>query len=384
VTQTITGVENTWGVENVVDVAMHPLATGHVSGTVTGLNGGGLDAMVEIRTWPGDELVDSISTQAADGGQFAMDLFYGDYTLTASATNHFTEIQEVTVSAEPAVVDFVLGGMVTTYPVDEDFESGVGVFSGDWIIGAPGFNSDQCLTDSEGNYPSNATLIATCDEVLDFTDVMEPMVSFYAKWNIENSWDAVFFEISTDGGVNWDALEVPGRTNAASGQGAQQPAGTPVFDNQQANFVSCSVDLSSYINETDVRFRFRLATDSSSNRDGFYLDNFKVRITREENGNVSPVEVPTVTASVRAYPNPFNPQTTVNFTIPRDGQVTLAVFDVQGRLVRSLVSESLPAGKHQAVWNGQTDSGAMAGSGVYFARMVSGDTVTGAKLMLVK
>ena len=384
VTQTITGIAHTWGTGTTVDVAMQPLATGHVSGTVTDTNGQGLDAMIEIRTWPANELVNSVSSSAADGGAYEFDVFYGDYTLTASAVDHFTESQQATVSDTPIVVDFELGGMITLHPVDEDFEAGMGAFTGEWITATPGYLSDGCLTDGEGNYAANSEVITTVDTVVDLTDVMDPEVMFNAKWSIENSWDAVFFEISTNGGSSWTALAVPGHTEPASGQGAQQPSGTPVFDGSQANWVTCVTDLSAYIGESDVRFRFRLKTDSSQQYDGFYLDNFQVIVVTEDNGGITPVDLPSLTASVEAFPNPFNPQTTVRLVNPRQGHVSVAVFDVQGRLVRELVNADLMAGEHSVTWDGTDRQGRRAGSGVYFARMLAGDTTTGVKLVLVK
>lgn len=383
VTQTV-GVSNVWGTENIVNVQMQPLAEGHVSGTVTDTQGQGLDATIEIRTWPAGEVVDSITSDGAAGGAFSVDLFFGDYTFTASAPDHFTETQPVTVSATPAVVAFVLGGMITTYPVAETFEAGPGVFTGDWLIGTPGYNSTQCLIDSEGSYPNNATRLATMSAGVSLADVMEPLVSFYAKWNIENSWDAVFFEISTDGGTAWTPLEVPGRTNAASGQGVQRPAGTPCFDGSQANWVSCVVDLTPYIGQADVRFRFRLVTDGSQVYDGFYLDDFRIRITTEDTGTTPVDPVPALAADVRAFPNPFNPQTTLRFVNPRPGPVTLAVYDLQGRLVRRLVSGDLAAGEHEARWDGADAAGSRASSGVYVARLVAAGATAGTKLMLVK
>ncbi len=385
VTQTVTGVESTWGVENVVDVAMQPLATGVVAGTVTDLQGQGLDATVEVRTWPAGELVDSVTSDGSDGGAYDIALFYGDYTLTASAPDHFTESQQVTVSATPAQVDFELGGMITSYPVAEDFETGAGGFAGDWTLGTPGHDSDQCLTDSEGSYPNDADLVTTHGTGVDLTDVMEPQVSFMAKWSIENSWDAAFFEVSTDGGSDWTPMAVPGRTGPASGQGAQQPAGVPCFDGSQANWVSCLVDLTPFVGEADVRFRFRLASDGSVTQDGFSVDDFVVQVTTEDNGGTTDtLDVPMAAASVRAYPNPFNPQTTLRLVNPRAGHVDLAIYDLQGRLVRTLASETMPAGPVEVRWNGTTDTGRPAGSGVYFARMQSPAGQAGAKLMLIK
>jgi hypothetical protein len=80
-----------------------------------------------------------------------------------------------------------------------------------------------------------------------------------------------------------------------------------------------------------------------------------------------------------AYPNPFNPSTTINFSIPSDAQVSIAVYNLQGREVVSLASGRYNAGYHQVIWNADTHS-----SGVYFVKMVAGSYVNTQKLMLVK
>ncbi|HEX7345065.1 MAG TPA: carboxypeptidase regulatory-like domain-containing protein [bacterium] len=70
-------------------------------------------------------------------------------------------------------------------------------------------------------------------------------------------------------------------------------------------------------------------------------------------------------------PNPFNPQTAVNFTLPEAGFVNLAVYDLQGRKVADLLNGSLDAGAHQAIWNADGLS-----SGVYLFRLKAGDAVS--------
>ncbi len=385
VPQTLTGVATTWGTPTVQDVVMQPLAQGLVSGTVTDPSGQGLDALIEIRSWPQGELVDSVSSDAASGGAFSTSLFYGDYTFTASAPDHFTESQQVTIGATPATVDFVLGGMVTSYPVVEDFESGPGAFTGDWFVtDTTGHNSTHSMTDSEGNYASSTTTYCNLETSVNLVGVMDPAVSFYAKWSIENNWDAVFFEISTDGGSAWTALATT-YTNAASGQGAQLPAGTPCFDGSQANWVYNVVDLTPYIGESDVSFRFRLSSDTSINYDGFYFDDFQIKIVTETGGETPVSDTPiAIAADVAAYPNPFNPQTTLKFMNPRAGHVQLAIFDLQGRHMRSLVDGEFAAGTHDVTWDGRGDDGRPAGSGIYLARLKADDSSASAKLMLVK
>lgn len=385
VTQTRTGVATTWGTPTVLDVQLQPLATGVVSGHVTDDGGQGLAASVELRTWPANILVQTVLCDAAHGGAYAIDAFYGDYTLTASATDHFTETRQIVISGTPVVADFVLGGMVTSYPVQENFEAGTGVFSGDWIVtNTAGHNSTSSMTDGVGNYPNNANRICAMTTGISLADVMQPEVSFWAKWALENNWDAVYFQISTNGGSTWTSLATQ-YTNASSGQGAQNPAGVPCFDGNQANWVYNSVDLTPYIGQTDVRFRFQLRSDTSQVYDGYYFDDFQIKVVTEGGGATGVGDAPALAvARVSAQPNPFNPQTTVAFTVPRAGHVTVAVYDLQGRHVRTLFNGDLPSGDQAVMWDGCGDDGQTCGSGVYFARMVAPDAAATAKLMLVK
>jgi hypothetical protein len=173
-------------------------------------------------------------------------------------------------------------------------------------------------------------------------------------------------------------------TQAASGQGGQTPAGAPCFDSAQSNWVHNTVDLAPYLTETELLFRFRLASDTSVVHAGFFVDDFEIMIVKEQD-IVTPVPgADVLVAAVKAWPNPFNPQTAVKFTNPRGGQVSLSIFDVQGRLVRTLVNENLADGDHERVWDGRTDSGSPTASGVYFARLIAGPSQATTKLMLVK
>jgi len=81
----------------------------------------------------------------------------------------------------------------------------------------------------------------------------------------------------------------------------------------------------------------------------------------------------------RAYPNPFNPTTTLSFAIPVDSEVSISVYNLQGREVSTLIDANMDAGYHSVIWNADSYS-----SGVYFVKMVAGDFVNTQKLMLVK
>jgi hypothetical protein len=85
-----------------------------------------------------------------------------------------------------------------------------------------------------------------------------------------------------------------------------------------------------------------------------------------------------------AFPNPFNPNTTIRYSLEKGGYTELTVFDVAGRRVRVLVSGFVPTGAHEIAWNGLDDSGRPVSSGVYFYRLRSGDFAETRKMVLLR
>jgi hypothetical protein len=75
---------------------------------------------------------------------------------------------------------------------------------------------------------------------------------------------------------------------------------------------------------------------------------------------------PKVAVLYQNYPNPFNPSTSIEFSLPARERVSLKVFDVSGRLVRTLVDGPLSDGSHRYAWDGRNERGASVASGVYF------------------
>ena len=71
------------------------------------------------------------------------------------------------------------------------------------------------------------------------------------------------------------------------------------------------------------------------------------------------------------FPNPFNPQTSIAYTIPRRTHVALTIYDAAGRLVAKLVNGVQPAGRNVVTWNGRDRRGLTVAPGVYFARLVT-------------
>jgi hypothetical protein len=85
-----------------------------------------------------------------------------------------------------------------------------------------------------------------------------------------------------------------------------------------------------------------------------------------------------------AVPNPFNPQTRIEYELAATGPTSLRIFDATGRLVRTLAEGLRPAGTHVAIWDGRNDAGRVLASGVYFCRLEAPGFLTTRKLMLLK
>jgi len=84
------------------------------------------------------------------------------------------------------------------------------------------------------------------------------------------------------------------------------------------------------------------------------------------------------------YPNPFNPQTTLKFSLPKNGDVTIKIYNTLGQIVRTLVDKRFDAGSHEIIWDGKDQLGRMSASGVYFVRMKAGDFIGVRKILLMR
>jgi len=85
-----------------------------------------------------------------------------------------------------------------------------------------------------------------------------------------------------------------------------------------------------------------------------------------------------------AYPNPFNPTTTLLFEMSEEGPARIEIFSVDGRRLRTLVDERLAAGRHERLWNGRDDEGRGVASGIYLARFIRPGLSESKRLVLLK
>jgi hypothetical protein len=145
--------------------------------------------------------------------------------------------------------------------------------------------------------------------------------------------------------------------------------------NQTQQFPGITHDNSgnSYVTWTD----WRLPASLGRNKDVFY---------KVGNAIVTAVEVSPapVGAALRAYPNPFNPLTNISFRVEKDARVSLRIYDVHGRLVRTLIDEMMVVGPKRLTWDGRDDLGRAMASGAYYLRLQGGGTQVSRTINLLK
>ncbi len=208
--------------------------------------------------------------------------------------------------------------------------------------------------------------------------------------------------LNADSSILYQYLSMSGQTNSCT-IGTENGAGdTGLQVVYNANYVhdnlAVKIDvadcewLSMSPNSGSVPAQSSVAVDATADATGlavgtYHCDIFIANNDPDENPVVVPVEL-VVTSStgvagpalaplafqlVGATPNPFNPATEVRFELPSAAQVTLAIYDGAGRLVRTLVAEEVhDAGAHSARWDGRNDAGAQVASGAYFFRLNAG------------
>jgi hypothetical protein len=181
------------------------------------------------------------------------------------------------------------------------------------------------------------------------------------------TWDGGIVEISTDGGASWDLITPSGGyphliwDNSAS----PFPGDTPCYGST-SGWEEATFDLSAYTGSAIIRFQF--GSDGYVTEEGWYIDDLEVT------ADVSSVEIdpddmiPTpVSFALRvASGNPVRGRTRVSFDVPKTTFVEVEVFDVQGRVVSTLMNSVLGPGTYEKEWDSTKRS-----PGVYFVRMKS-------------
>ncbi len=232
------------------------------------------------------------------------------------------------------------------------------------------FSTPSAFTDSpSGNYSSNANNTMTMNATVDLTNAVAASVTFMAKWEIEDNYDYVQFQVSTNGGTNWIS-QCGNYTNLGS---SNQSAGNPLYDGTQLTWVKEEIDLSDYLGQ-QVKFRFRLRSDFGEQQDGFYFDDFTVNAVYSNTG-IDELSENTMTL-YQNMPNPSTGDMMIQYLLPSSiKKAKLVIYNEMGQLVYATEINNTDRQANLSLTN--------LSSGVYYYQLQSNDQRSETKMMVI-
>lgn len=302
-----------------------------------------------------------------------------------------------------------------------------------WTYDGFGVSTARSFEGSGSYYSGAADNMSSTLGAATFYRVTPQTETFTAQvwYDIESDYDYAYLEVSTDGGLIWSS--VPGNiTTNSNPTGNNRGNGITGFS---PAWIQASFPLSAYLG-SDVFLRWHYMTDASVVGEGMYVDlpgpvptyesvktltptgldttfvvwptstglftyvvrardaeNDRSRASNSEDRDISSptgiANTPILASTLgRNFPNPFNPMTTIPYTVGGVADspvpVTLSVYDVSGAHVATLVERDLPPGTYEAAWRGRDDRGREVPSGVYFVRLTAAASTLTRKLALLK
>jgi len=208
-------------------------------------------------------------------------------------------------------------------------------------------------------------------------------VTFYHWMDVGSNgpitWDGGLIEISVNGG-EWEQIEPLGGYPSVTMNNPASPfeEGTEVFAGE-FDWEQVILDLSDYSGTAKIRFVFGSANLITG--EGWYIDDIHYSNTTDSNDNTI---IPIMNKLNSNFPNPFNPTTTISFSLKEAGNVKIEIFNLRGQKVKTLINGLLPAKNHQIVWNGKDDRGKSVSSGIYFYKMKTANYTASRKMILMK
>jgi hypothetical protein len=141
-----------------------------------------------------------------------------------------------------------------------------------------------------------------------------------------------------------------------------------------------------HYNDADLEnaetYFYWLASSSLGGEIEFYGP-ISVNLSASPDGNEPPV-IPNLTALQNAYPNPFNPNVTIAYTLEKAADVRIHIFNNKGQMVRILLDATKAAGTAHLVWDGKSDNGDNLPSGIYYVQMQAENSKSTRKIVMLK
>lgn len=192
------------------------------------------------------------------------------------------------------------------------------------------FSPNTSITDSPYfNYSNNEYSVIEVLNPIDLSNTSYAELSFNAKWHTESGYDYVQIEISTDDGQTW--IPQCGKYTKIGSQTHEDAENEPLYDGLQGSWVNEIISLSDYL-ENEIKIRFKLVSDNSQRRDGFYFDDVKVNII-SSNLSINTQNL----LPFKLYPNPAKDKVVIKSDLIN---YNLSIYNLIGKEVLKLQNQN--------------------------------------------
>lgn len=368
-----------------LEIYMDPLPEGSLSGMIT-------DAATELPienaelSFP-ETPIQSAYTDAS--GYYNFSDIPGDwnYQLQISGDEYEQIVEPVFVQAEtPTVFDAQLN-FVTEFEGDNGNFGG----EGDWEWGIPTedggpadvHSGEKCWgTNIDDVYDGNSNRYLYSD-IYQIGDPANAAIKFYHWYEIKDGWDGGNVQLTVNEG-DWELIYPE---DGYPDNSVVALSGSAGYTGDSDGWEVAMFDISEWVSVNDeIQVRFRFASTNSQKR-GWFIDDFILHGNTEEPSVIDSDESAAAPLSYRLYrnyPNPFNPTTTIQYDLPESAKISLKIYDISGKLIRTLKDDTQDAGYHSIVWNGTDDTGNKVNSGIYIYRLESKDYTENHRMILLK
>ncbi|NNE09597.1 MAG: choice-of-anchor B family protein [Gemmatimonadetes bacterium] len=394
------------GSDTALTIVMTPYPTGSISGTIEDASNNPLeDVVVELVGVSYADESEYIDSTDASGAYSFSDVPEGTWQVRARLIGYNPGLEVADVPSGGAdVVDFALADafFADDFSTDKGWTIGAagdnataGVWERASVIGrevgkvvpsydqSPGFNNFAMITErgllneplEESEVDGKTSVLSP---IFDLTSTTNPTISFYRFHSVNAGYhpydgDAYETWLSNDGGSNWILVDAITTNDINLNRQWREVAFKP------SSFLALTNDMRVKITVTDqgAESVVESGIDDFSITEG--IDTYVgVDIADGESG------APARPILEGNFPNPFNPTTSIRFTLPSAALVELDVYDTAGRLVKRLDRDAREAGNHTVAWDGRNDRGDGVASGVYFYTLRTDSFSETRKMLLVR
>jgi hypothetical protein len=186
------------------------------------------------------------------------------------------------------------------------------------------------ITDSPYfNYSNNEYSTIELSSSVNLTDVSYAEINFNTKWETESGYDYVQIEISIDDGASWTPQ--CGKYTKSGSETHEDAVGEPLYDGLQASWVNETISLTDYL-ENEIKIRFKLVSDNSQRRDGFYFDDLKINTISSNLSINTQNPLP-----FKIYPNPAKDKIIIKSDLIN---YNLSIYNLIGKEVLKLQNQN--------------------------------------------